>query len=82
MSKLKSALKSTTKQPKFNAGVLPQEGFVRQAHLLSIVPLSAAELWRRVAAGTFPRPIKLSPMVSAWRVSDIRKFIAQFGSAT
>ncbi len=50
----------------------PESGFVRQSDLLEILPFSAATLWRRVRAKKFPRPIKLSQRVTAWRVSEIK----------
>ena len=39
---------------------LPQDGFVRQDVLLQFVPFSKSTLWRRVRAGLFPAPLKLS----------------------
>jgi hypothetical protein len=39
------------------------------------VPFSSATLWRRVKAGTFPKPVKLSERVTAWRVEDIRQWL-------
>ena len=54
---------------------LPEVGFVRQAALLDLVPFSAATLWRRVGAGEFPRPVKLGPRITAWRVEDVREWI-------
>lgn len=54
---------------------LPEFGYVRQAQLVpAIFPFSAATLWRMVAAGTFPKPVKLGPRITAWRVEDIRAF--------
>lgn len=49
------------------------ETYIRQRQLLrdKIVPFSAPTLWRRVKDGTFPRPLKLSPGVTAWRLRDI-----------
>ena len=32
-------------------------------------------LWRRVKAGTFPKPVKLSERVTAWRVEDVRQWL-------
>lgn len=51
---------------------LPETGFVRQADLVpGIVPFSPATLWRRVKAGEFPQPVKLSARVTAWRCEDV-----------
>ena len=60
-----------------NYGALPKTGFVRQSQLIPApVPFSSATLWRRVKAGTFPKPVKLSAGVTAWRVEDVRAWIA------
>ena len=41
-----------------------------------IVPFSSATLWRKVKNSEFPAPIKLSERVTAWRVEDVRAWIA------
>ena len=57
-------------------GELPATGFVRQSQLIPApVPFSSATLWRRVKAGTFPAPYKLSERVTAWRVEDVRLWL-------
>lgn len=48
-----------------------ETGFLREKHLLEIVPISHATLWRRVKEKTFPAPIKLSERVTVWRVEEI-----------
>lgn len=59
---------------------LPETGFVRQAQLIPhIIPISASTLWRKVAAGEFPKPVKLSARVTAWRASDVRAWMEQIG---
>lgn len=58
---------------------LPDTGFLRQARVLSLVPISKSTLWRRVHARTFPEPVKLSERVTAWRAEDIRRWIEQQG---
>lgn len=62
---------------------LPQTGYVRLPLLIGdaktgtpgILPFSASTLWRRVKAGTFPAPIKLSERVTAWRAETIRQWL-------
>jgi prophage regulatory protein len=57
-------------------GSLPATGYVRQFQLIpAIFPFSSATLWRKVRAGTFPKPVKLGPRITAWRVEDIRALI-------
>lgn len=64
---------------------LPATGFVRLAQLVhdprkpqnaAPLPFSKATLWRMVNAGTFPAPIKLSERITAWRVDEVREWIA------
>lgn len=54
----------------------PDNGFIRQKPLIAtgLAPFSATTLWRKVQAGTFPKPIKLSEQITAWRVSDIKEW--------
>lgn len=55
---------------------IPRTGYLRQGQILgSIVPISATTLWRWVRLGKFPRPIKLSSKVTAWRAADIRTWM-------
>lgn len=71
-----------SKLPAFD--VLPDSAFVRESQLVcnpkrpafpAPLPFSAATLWRKVADGTFPKPVKLSQRVTAWRVSEVRTFL-------
>ena len=60
---------------------LPNSGFLRLPQIIGnpkalppippLVPVSKSTLWARVKAGEFPRPVKLSARVTAWRVEDI-----------
>lgn len=61
---------------------LPETGFVREARLLAFLPFSHSTLWRRIAARTFPAPIKISERVTAWRVEDIRAWIDKQGGGS
>lgn len=55
---------------------LPDTGYLRQAQLIPhVVPISSATLWRGVVSGKFPKPVKLSERVTAWRVADIRGWL-------
>jgi prophage regulatory protein len=63
-------------------GQLPATGYVRQAQLIpAILPFSSATFWRKVKAGTFPAPVKLSQRVTAWRVDDVRAWMQTCGGA-
>ena len=58
---------------------IPETGFLRQRQVLQIASFSATTLWRRCKAGTFPKPIKLSAQISAWRVEEIRAWVEAQG---
>jgi len=61
---------------------LPETGFLRLAAILAPrgpIPVSKSTWWLGVRAGRYPRPVKLGPRITAWRVEDIRKLIEQAG---
>ena len=56
--------------------VAPNDGFIRQKTLLQRhVPFSAATLWRLVNAGKFPKPVKVTEQITAWRISDVQEWL-------
>ncbi len=61
------------------APAIPETAFLRQPQVLVFVPISRSTLWRRVQAGTFPGPVKLSSRLTAWRAEDLRRWIADQG---
>lgn len=60
---------------------LPETGFLRQPQVLAFVPISKSTLWRRIQANSFPRPVKLSTGITAWRAEEIRDWISQQGQS-
>jgi predicted DNA-binding transcriptional regulator AlpA len=61
-----------------NLNALPQAGFVRLAQILppaGPIPVSKSTWWEGVRTGRFPKPVKLGPRITAWRVDDIRALI-------
>lgn len=67
-----------------NFDSLPDSAFIREAQLVQSpkrpnspapLPFSAPTLWRKVKAGTFPKPHRLSERVTAWKVGDVRAWI-------
>lgn len=58
---------------------LPSEGCVRLSQILAPrgpLPVSKSTWWEGVRRGRFPKPIKLGPRITAWRVEDIRALLA------
>ena len=69
---------------------LPDSALLRETDLVrspkrpnatAPLPFSAATLWRMAKAGTFPKPIKLSERVTAWKVGDVRAWMATQAAA-
>lgn len=63
---------------------LPDSAFIRESQLVQSpkrpdtpapLPFSAPTLWRKVKAGTFPKPVKLSERVTAFKVGDVRAWM-------
>ena len=54
---------------------LPSVGFVRLPKILAVFPVGKSTWFEGVRVGRFPKPVKLGPRTSAWRVEDIRKLI-------
>ena len=61
---------------------LPETGYVRLPQIIgnpkavppipAVIPVSKSTWWQGVKTGRFPRPVKLGPRITAWRVEDIR----------
>jgi predicted DNA-binding transcriptional regulator AlpA len=66
----------TKAQPAFNQ--LPDDALMRQKPLLNsgLVPFSASTLWRKCRLQQFPAPCKISGGITAWRLGDIRQWLA------
>ena len=57
---------------------LPKTGFVRLASILAPfgpIPVGRSTWWEGVRTGRFPKPVKLGPRTTAWKVEDIRDLI-------
>lgn len=59
---------------------MPQTGYIRQSLLIPhILPVSPATLWRWVSIGKFPKPVKISARITAWRVTDVSQWLEPQG---
>jgi prophage regulatory protein len=68
---------------------LPQTGYVRLPHIIgnpkaeppipAVIPVGKSTWWQGVKDGRFPKPVKLGPRTTAWRVEDIRALIENMG---
>jgi predicted DNA-binding transcriptional regulator AlpA len=72
-------------QPSKITAQLPETGFLRLKQLVgnpkaipptpAIVPVSESSIWYMVKDGRFPKPVKLGPRTTAWRVEDLRDWL-------
>jgi len=68
---------------------LPETGYLRLPQILGnpkanpptppIIPVCKTSWWNGVKSGRFPKPVKLGPRTTAWKVEDIRALIEQAG---
>ncbi len=64
---------------------LPEVGFVRLPQIIGnpkasppvppLIPVSRSSWWEGVKSGKYPKPVKLGPNTTAWKVEDIRTLI-------
>lgn len=62
---------------------LPPTGFLRAKQIHAphgLIPISPASWWLGVKQGIYPKPVKLGPNTTAWRVEDIRALIERLGA--
>ena len=65
-----------------NQNEIPRSGFLRLSSIIGDgkpIPVSKSTWWEGVKSGRFPRPVKLGPRITAWRVEDIRALIEGVG---
>ena len=69
---------------------LPEVGYLRLPQIIGdpsknppippLIPVSRSSWWQGIKEGRFPKPVKLGPKTTAWRVEDIRNLIHQLGA--
>ena len=61
---------------------LPESGFVRLAAIIAPhgpIPVGKSTWWQGCRNGRFPKPIKIGPKTTVWKVEDIRALIERLG---
>ena len=57
---------------------LSKSGLMRLTSIIAPdgpIPVSKSTWWAGVRAGRYPKPVKLGPRITAWRMEDIRALI-------
>jgi prophage regulatory protein len=55
-------------------------GFLRLNQVLKLIPVCKATWWNGCKTGRFPKPYKLGPRTTAWRMNDIYACMEGFQS--
>ena len=55
-------------------------GFMRLPQILQLIPISKSAWWLGCREGRCPKPVKLGPKTTAWRVEDIVALIERLDS--
>jgi prophage regulatory protein len=51
----------------------PTVRLIRLPQVLELYPVGKSTWWQGVKEGRYPKPVKLSPRTTAWRLADIQK---------
>ena len=49
--------------------------FLRINQVLEKIPVSRSSWWAGCKSGRYPKPVKLGPRTTAWRLSDINELL-------
>lgn len=52
-------------------------GFIRLPILVKLLGVSKTTIYKEIREGRFPKQVRISPRVSAWRISDIKAHLEQ-----
>lgn len=59
-----------------------RKGFYRLPQVLELIPVCESAWWEGCRTGRFPKPVKLGPRTTAWRIEDIEELIDRLGNGT
>ena len=69
---------------------LPTTGYLRLSQILGnrktnppitpLIPIGKSSWWEGVKTGRFPKPLKLGPRITVWRVEDILSTVSNIKS--
>jgi prophage regulatory protein len=60
-----------------------RSGFIRLPDIIAPrgpIPVGKSTWWAGVRTGRFPKPVKLGPKTTAWRVEDIRALVERLAA--
>lgn len=54
---------------------IDNSALLRLPQVLALIPVSRSAWWAGCKSGRYPKPVKLGPRTTAWRVSDIKDLL-------
>ncbi len=54
--------------------------FLRINQVLEKIPVSRSSWWAGCKSGRYPKPVKLGPRTTAWRLSDINELLKKINA--
>lgn len=59
---------------------MPAIQFLRIDQVLEKIPISRSSWWAGCKSGRYPKPVKLGPRTTAWRLSDINALLEKLNA--
>lgn len=75
VSKVPTGENDGIKRARANPQLTDSDRLIRLPEVLALLPISKSSWWAGVKDGQFPRPVKLGPRTTTWRLSDISALI-------
>lgn len=54
---------------------MPENGLLRLPEVLRYIPVSKSTIYSKIKTGAWPRPVRISQRVVAWKARDIRNLL-------
>jgi predicted DNA-binding transcriptional regulator AlpA len=64
-----------------NQSSISTYGFLRLPQILKIIPIGKSSWWEGCRTERFPKPVKLGPRTTVWRVEDIMALVERLGNS-
>lgn len=53
-------------------------GYLRLPQVLKLIPVGRVTWWNGCKTGLYPKPYKIAPRITAWKISDIQNCLNNF----
>jgi len=59
---------------------LPATGYASAKTLAAALEVSVTQVWRMAKNGSLPKPIKLGPATTRWRIEEVNEVLAKLAA--